>query len=286
MTTPQPKTVLITGANTGIGKATAEALAKTGARLIFACRSREKTLPVIEAISKTTGNSSLEFLQLDLADLEQVKSAAESFRSKNQRLDVLIENAGLARVRSLTKQGFEMSFGVNHLGHMLLTLWLEPLLLSATPARVVVVASRAHERVGQPLDLDRVRDATSTRTGYPEYARSKLANMLFAGSLARRWHDKGVNVYALHPGVIASEIWRSVPAPIRQLGLLFMRTPEEGARASLHCATSPAVAQESGRYYDEDGSPRRASPLALDEIAQTRLWNRSMEWLAPYLPAQ
>jgi retinol dehydrogenase 12 len=277
------KTVLITGANTGIGKATAAELARQGARVFFACRSHAKTMPVIEELKRSTGNQDLHFLELDLADLGQVKACAQQWLSTNERLDVLINNAGLARVRQRTAQGFEMTFGVNHLGPMLLTLLLEPALTRAAPSRVVIVASRAHERTNTPIDCDAVHGTTSSFTGFPEYMRSKLANMLFMFALARRWKERGVHVYGLHPGVIASEIWRAAPTPLRQLAMLFMRTPEEGARASLHCAMSAAAGAETGQYYDEDGSPRRPSALALDEKAQETLWARSLEWLGPWL---
>jgi NAD(P)-dependent dehydrogenase (short-subunit alcohol dehydrogenase family) len=280
------KTVLITGANTGIGRATATELARQGATVFFACRSRAKTQPVIDELKRTTGNEALHFVELDLADLSQVKQCATSFLAQHERLDVLINNAGLVRVRTLTAQGFEMTFGVNHLGHMLLTLLLEPALAKAAPARVVIVASRAHERTSQPIDYAAVEKPLASYTGWNEYMRSKLANMLFAFALARRWKGRGISVAAVHPGVIASEIWRAAPTPLRQLGMLFMRTPEEGARSSLHCATSEAAGNETGLYYDEDGTHRRPSPLALDELAQERLWSWSMERLAPFLPRQ
>lgn len=276
------KTVIITGANTGIGKATATELAKQGARVFFACRSRAKTMPVIEALKRETGNQELHFLELDLADLSQVKAAAKAWLATNERLDVLINNAGLVRIRTLTAQGYEMTFGVNHLGHMLLTLLLEPALMKATPSRVVTVASRAHERTKQPIDYADLQNPLDSFSGFPEYMRSKLANVLFSFALARRWKDR-VNVYAVHPGVIASEIWRAAPTPLRQIAMLFMRTPEEGARASLHCATSEAAGKETGLYYDEDGSRRPASKLALDEAAQEQLWSWSMEKLSSFL---
>ncbi|MBL8940491.1 MAG: SDR family oxidoreductase [Archangium sp.] len=276
------KTVIITGANTGIGKATATELAKQGARVFFACRSRAKTMPVIDELKRQTGNQELHFLELDLADLSQVKAAAKAWLATNERLDVLINNAGLVRIRTLTAQGYEMTFGVNHLGHMLLTLLLEPALMKAAPSRVVVVASRAHERTNQPIDYADLKNPLDSFSGFPEYMRSKLANVLFSFALARRWRDR-VSVYAVHPGVIASEIWRAAPTPLRQVAMLFMRTPEEGARASLHCATSEAAGKETGRYYDEDGSLRPASKLALDEAAQEQLWSWSMEQLSSFL---
>lgn len=278
------KTVMITGANTGIGKATAAELARQGARVFFACRSRAKTMPVIDELKRTTGNQDLHFLELDLADLAQVKACVSAWLATNERLDVLINNAGLVRIRQPTAQGFEMTFGVCHVGHMLLTLLLEPALARAAPSRVVIVASRAHERTSKPIDCDAVHGTTSSYSGFPEYMHAKLANMLFMLALARRWKDRGVHVYGLHPGVIASEIWRAAPTPLRQIAMLFMRTPEEGARASLHCAMSAEAGAETGQYYDEDGSPRRPSALARDEKAQETLWARSMEWLTPWLP--
>jgi retinol dehydrogenase-12 len=275
-------TMLVTGANTGIGLATATALASTGARLLFAGRSKEKNLAAIAQVRAAAGHDDLHFVPLDLADLAQVRQCADALKAAHERLDVLVLNAGLVRVRALTAQGYEMTFGVNHLGHMLLTLLLEPLLVRAVPSRVVVVASRAHERTRRPIDFASLRRTTASFTGWREYQQSKLANMLFAFELARRWQSKGVTVHAVHPGVIASDIWRVAPTPLRQLGRLLMRTPEEGARASVHCATSADAGRETGRYFDEDGSPRQPSPLALDVSAQAALWAWSMEALAPF----
>lgn len=280
------RTMLVTGANTGIGLATATAFARLGARVLFAGRSKSKNLDAIAAVKAATGNHELHFVELDLSDLSQVRTCAASLRATEERLDVLVLNAGLVRIRTPTTQGYEMTFGVNHLGHMLLTLALEPLLVKSAPARVVVVASRAHERTSTPIDFGTLQSPTATFSGWREYQQSKLANMLFAFELARRWQGRGVNVYALHPGVIASDIWRAAPTPLRQLGMLFMRTPEEGARASVHCATSEAAGNETGRYYDEDGSHRQPSPLALDVAAQASLWAWSMEALAPFLDAK
>jgi NAD(P)-dependent dehydrogenase (short-subunit alcohol dehydrogenase family) len=277
------KTIIITGANTGIGRATAAELARRGATVVFACRSRSKTEPVMKAIETLTGNTNLHFLDLDLADLSKVRTSALTWLERNDRLDVVVNNAGLVRVRTLTAQGFEMTFGVNHLGHMLFTLLLQPALVRAPGARVVTVASRAHERTSRPIDYDALKSPTASFTGWPEYMRSKLANMLFTFALDRRWRDSGVHCYAVHPGVIASDIWRAAPTPLRQAAMLFMRTEEEGARASVHCAASDEAGRESGLYYHEDGTHRRPSPLALDVEAQEKLWSWSMEQLQPFL---
>ncbi|MFZ5443932.1 MAG: SDR family oxidoreductase [Myxococcota bacterium] len=276
------KTVLITGANTGIGEATARELARRGARVFFACRSEAKTRPVMEAITRDTGNADLHFLELRLDDLQSVAQCAATFRARQEPLHVLLLNAGLARVRGTTKQGFEMTFGVNHLGHFLLTLELEQALRAGAPSRVVVVASRAHERTSRPISDEELRGPHRSATGWREYQVSKLANVLFTKELARRWQGSGVTTYALHPGVIASDIWRTTAWPLRKLGMLFMRTPEQGATASLRCATAPELAPESGGYYGEDGLPRKASPLAEDQAAAKKLWEQSLEWTAPF----
>lgn len=277
------RTVLITGANTGIGAATAKALAAKGARIVFAGRSETKTRPVMEAIARATGNDDLHFLELALDDLDSVKRCADAFLARGEPLHVLLANAGLARSKGVTRQGFETTFGVNHLGHFLLTLKLQPALEAGAPARVVVVASRAHERTSTPLDLARLREPTRTWTGWPEYQASKLANVLFAKELARRWDASKVHAYALHPGVIASDIWRNVPWPLRSLITRGMRTVEEGAVASIHCASAPEVAAHNGRYYGEDGRERPCNPLAESATAAAALWEQSLEWVKPWL---
>lgn len=276
------KTVVITGASTGIGRATAEALAGMGARLVFAGRGEAKTREAMQAIEAKTGNGQLSFLPLDLDDLDSVKQAAGQLSGP---LHVLINNAGLARSRGVTKQGFERTFGVNHLGHFLLTLLLRPLLEASAPARVVVVASRAHAAHRGPIDWAALRRPTSSFIGWREYQVSKLANVLFTKELARRWDAAKVHAYAVHPGVISSDIWRAVPWPFRPIIRSTMRTPEDGARASLRCATSPDVAGDNGLYYDEDGSERQPSSLARDEALAAELWEKSLEWVRPWLPA-
>lgn len=284
MTERFEKTVLVTGANTGIGAATATELARRGARVYFACRSETKTRPVMDAIAKSTGNSDLHFLELALDDLASVQRCAAAFRAKNEPLHVLLLNAGLARVKGVTKQNFEMTFGVNHLGHFLLTLELEEQLRAAKASRVVVVASRAHERTSTPLDLNHLQSSL-TGIGWKEYQASKLANVLFTKELARRWANTGITTYALHPGVIASDIWRTTAWPVRSIAMLFMRTPEQGSTASLRCACDPTLEKSSGGYFGEHGEERKCNPLAEDEVAAKALWDKSLEWVAPFRSA-
>ena len=271
------RTVVITGANTGIGRETARALAARGAMLFLACRSEAKARAVIDVLSTETGNDSLEYVPLDLGSLNSVRACADALLASGEPLHVLINNAGLAGARGLTDSGFEVAFGTNHIGHFLLTSLLLERLRASAPARIVNVASEAHYRA-PGIDFDAVREPTRTRTGLPEYAVSKLANVLHAQELARRLGADGVTTYALHPGVVASDIWRRVPWPARPLIKLRMRSPQDGARTSLYCATSPEVAGESGQYYD-DARRKRPGPAATPEHA-AELWAHSEAWLS------
>lgn len=268
------KTFLVTGANTGIGRVTAEQLASQG-RVLLACRSRDKTQPVLDAIAAAGGRA--EFVPLDLADLASVRGCVEALRARGEPLDVLVNNAGLAGLRGETKQGFELAFGTNHLGHFALTLGLLPLLEKAPAPRVVNVSSKSHHDA-KGIDLDALRGPTRSVTGLPEYAVSKLANVLFTREAARRWGGK-VRSYALHPGVVASDAWRQVPWGVRHLMKLFMISNEEGARTTLYCATSDAVKDHDGRYYDKE-KERRPSRLADDEALARALWEKSEAWIA------
>lgn len=270
------KIVLITGANTGIGRVTAREIAKMGATVILACRSREKTMPVIEEIVRETGNSAVEFLELDLASLASVRKAAAEFLATGRPLNILINNAGLAGLRGLTSDGFELAFGVNHLGHFLFTELLLERIKASAPARIVNVASTAHYKA-KALDFDQVRTSTKTVTGVPEYEVSKLANILYTKSLARRLEGSGVTTYSLHPGVVATDVWRQVPWPVRPIMKMFMIGEEEGAATTIHCATSDEVASETGLYYDAK-KKRTPSTLAQDAALAEQLWQKSVEW--------
>ena len=269
------RTFLITGANTGIGRATAADLAGRGGRVYLGCRSAQKGRDAAAAIAAATGNEAVTFLPLDLADLASVRTCAEQFLARGEPLHVLINNGGLAGQRGITADGFELAFGVNHLGHFALTTALLGCLAASAPARVVNVSSDSHYQA-KGIDFEAVRRRTASVTGMREYAVSKLSNVLFTQELARRVADRGVTAYALHPGVVASDIWRRVPWPVRPLITRRMITTEEGARTSLYCATAPEVAQVSGRFYD-DCREREASAVATGELAGT-LWQRSEAW--------
>jgi retinol dehydrogenase 12 len=241
----------------------------------LACRSADGGRRAIEEISGQTGNRELELLSLDLGDLASVRRCAEEFLAKDEPLHVLINNAGVAGARGLTASGFERMFGTNHVGPFLLTGLLLDRIRESAPSRIVNVASVAHYEV-PGIDWDAVRRPTRTITGMREYRVSKLANVLHAQELARKLTGTGVTTYALHPGVIASDIWRRVPWPIRPVMKRRMDTPEHGARTSLYCATSEEVAGESGRYYDHCRVKEPAA-AATAELAG-ELWRRSSEW--------
>ena len=268
------KSALVTGANTGIGRVTAIELAKRGARVVLACRSIERGRPVLEAITAAGGKG--ELLALDLGDLASVRAAAETFLKKGEPLSLLVNNAGLAGTRGFTPSGFEIAFGTNHVGPYLFTRLLWPALERAGEARVVNVASVGHFRA-KSIDWEAVRKPTRSTSGLPEYNVSKLANVLFTRELARR-APATVRTYSLHPGVVASDVWRHVPWGLRHAMKLFMLSNEDGAKTTLYCATSDAVKGDTGRYYDKCRE-RRASRLAQDDGLARELWERSAKWV-------
>ena len=269
------RTVVVTGANTGIGLATASALAGRGWRVWVACRSERKGAAAVASIKAATGNDAVFLLMLDLADLSSVRDCAKSFLEPYEPLHVLVNNAGVGGRRGLTKQGFELMFGVNHLGHFLLTQLLLERLVSSAPSRVVTVSSDAHYNA-RGVDFEAVRRPARGITGLDEYAVSKLCNVLFSQELARRTEGTGVHSYALHPGVVASDIWRRVPWPVRPIVTRNMLSVSKGAQTSLYCATSASVAADSGLFYDKC-AVRAASPVATPELGRA-LWERSEAW--------
>jgi retinol dehydrogenase 12 len=269
------RTVLVTGANTGIGLATASALAGQGWRVWVAARSEAKGAAAVAGIKAATGSSAVFLLVLDLADLGSVRDGAASFLELDEPVHVLINNAGVGGARGVTKQGFELMFGVNHLGHFLLTQLLLERLVSSGPARVVTVSSDAHYSA-RGVDFEALRRPARGITGLGGYAVSKLCNVLFSQELARRTAGTGVTTYALHPGVVASDIWRRVPWPVRPLVTRRMLTVDQGAQTSLYCAMSAAVAADSGLFYDKC-AVRAASPVATPELGRA-LWERSEAW--------
>jgi NAD(P)-dependent dehydrogenase (short-subunit alcohol dehydrogenase family) len=271
------KICLVTGANTGIGKATALGLAKRGATVVIACRDVAKGSAAVNEIKAQSGSSNLHVLQLDLASLASVRTAAQQFEQQFPKLDVLIENAGVSTgKRQVTADGYEMNFGVNHLGHFLLTQLLLPRLEAAAPSRIVVVSSSVHK--GQTLDFDDLQGERSWAT-LGSYSKSKLANMLFVHEQAKRLAGRKVTINALHPGVIASELARDLPGPFRLMARLFFKSTEDGAKTSLYLATSPDVEGKSGLYF-ADSKEAKPGKVALDDAAAAKLWEVSEKLIA------
>ena len=270
----QSRSFFVTGANSGIGRALVEALAARGGRVVLATRSEERTRPVLSAIQSRYPAARAQWVSLDVSDLGSVRRAAQAFLASGQPIDVLVNNAGIAGTRALSKDGFDLTYATNHIGPFLLTTLLLPRVREAPQGRVVNVASGAHMMVKQ-IDWSVLeRRATPQRSGLTDYAVTKLMNVLHAKELARRLSGTRVTTYALHPGMVASNIWRALPRPVQWLGKLFMLSNEQGARTPLYCATAPELSSTSGRYYNQSREAR-ASPLAEDAALARELWTRT-----------
>lgn len=276
---PNGKVALVTGANSGIGRVTARTLALQGYRVFLACRSEARTRPALEEIRRVSGGMArAEFLPLDLGDLDSVRRCAEDFLGRGLKLHLLIGNAGLAGQRGITASGFELVFGTCHIGHFLLVELLLERLKESAPARIVMVSSKAH-RHAKTIDFAALQQPTRTRTALKEYAVAKLANLLHTRELAHRLNGTGVTTYAVHPGVVATDVWRALPKPLTWLLKPFMRSQEEGAATTLHCATAPELAGQTGLYY-ADCQEQEPSSLALNKELAAELWRYSEAWVA------
>jgi retinol dehydrogenase 12 len=270
----QGRIFLVTGANSGIGRAMVEALAARGGKVVLACRSEERTRPVLDAIRARTRSADATFLPLDVADLDSVRRAADAFLATGRPLDVLVNNAGVAGTKALSPQGFDLTYATNHIGPFLLTDLLLPAVRRAAQGRIVNVSSIGHMQV-KAIDWSVLQRRTvPKRSAFHDYAVTKLMNVLHAKELARRLAGTEVTTYAVHPGGVRSNIWRSLPQPLRWLILLFLVSSEEGARTQLRCATDPALATETGRYYDKSREAP-CNPLANDEALAKELWVRT-----------
>ena len=265
------KVCIVTGGNSGIGKATVAGLAQRGATVVIACRDVAKG----QAARDEIGSNNLHVMELDLASLASVRAFAAAFIARFARLDVLVANAGvMTATRQLTVDGLEMNFGVNHVGHFLLTELMLPVLKASAPSRIVVVSSSMHAR--GKIDFD---DLAMTKSWAGSYPRSKLANMLFVRALAKRLEGTGVVVNGLHPGVISTELARDYAAPIRLMARWFFKSPERGARTSLYLATAPAAAEVSGGYF-ANAKQKPPGAAALDDALAERLWTETERLVA------
>ena len=289
MTEMAGKVVIITGGNTGIGKEAAVGLAGLGARVVVTSRNEERGRSARQEIAERSGNDSVEVMSLDLASFTSIRSFAADVLDRFDHLDVLVNNAGLILYRrSETQEGFEETFGVNHLGPFLLTDLLLERLRASAPARVVVVSSTAHKSARQGLDFDDLQADHKYRWA-KAYSKSKLANIYFARELARRLDGTGVTVNALHPGFVRSEFGRGGDLGgiygwgIKYIASPFAISPAKGARTTIYLASSPDVEGVSGGYFYKS-KPSTPSTVAQDDDAASRLWEAS-EKLVASIPA-
>jgi len=266
---------VITGGTSGIGESTAIALADHGAELALICRSEARGQTTKEKIESRVGRSCVRLFQADFERLAEVRQVARQIRDELERIDVLLNNAGVAMLgRRETPDGFETTFAVNHLAPFLLTHGLLPCLLETPGARIVNVASDAH-RFGR-LDLD---DLQSTRrySAMRVYGGSKLANILFTRELARRLEGRAIGIWSLHPGAVATRLGSNnggIAKRLLPLLALFFRTPEQGAQTSIHLCSEPEIDAPNGSYF-VDRRPRNPSAKARDDDTARRLWDES-----------
>jgi len=272
------KVILVTGANTGIGLESARELARMGATVVMSGRNREATAAAATEIRGSTGNSRVETLVADLSIMRSVKKLADDFREKHDRLDVLLNNAGLIMGdRRVTADGFETTFAVNHLAPFLLTRELTGELKANAPSRVVTVASIAHRRI-PGLDFDDLMSEKKYEA-FDAYSKSKLANILFTRSLARRLEGTWITANCLHPGVIRTSWGRDGDVSgFLKWGIIlagpFLTGVKKGARTSFHLCSSPAVEDVTGEYF-VDCAIEQPTPAGRDDVAAERLWEAS-----------
>jgi NAD(P)-dependent dehydrogenase (short-subunit alcohol dehydrogenase family) len=270
------RTILVTGATDGIGKATAIALSEQGARVVILARSEAKGRAAALAIPGA------DFIVAELSSQQEVRRAAAEYKSRYDRLDVLVNNAGvLAPARHETRDGLEETFAVNHLGYFLLVRELLDVLRASGPARIVNVSSESHRHAR--MAWDDLQFASHRYEPWRAYGQSKLANILFTYELARRLEGSGVTANALHPGVVATGFAQTYGGPTALLVRLahpFMATPAEGARTSIYLASSPEVEGVTGRYWVKSKAVP-SSELSYCEASQKKLWSISEELTRP-----
>jgi retinol dehydrogenase 12 len=271
------KTVLVTGATTGIGLETAKGLAGMGARVLVHGRSAARGEAALAEIKRASPNANIEFIQADLASLASVRGMAEDVLARAPKLDVLINNAGaINESRTTTADGHEMTFGVNHLAGFYLTLLLLDRLKASAPARIVNVSSTAHRNGRMHFDDLNLTKGYNIATAYGQ---SKLANILFTRALAKRLAGSGVTANALHPGVVRTGFGYNNSGWFRTLiGVIgaFAISAKDGAKTSIYVASAPELANVSGEYFDKC-KPDTPSSAARDDAAAERLWTMSLQ---------
>ncbi|MFX0137807.1 MAG: SDR family oxidoreductase [Candidatus Hodarchaeota archaeon] len=269
------KICMITGANSGIGKATALGLAELGVSIIMVCRNRERGESAQQEIIEKTGNKNVDLLICDLSSQEQIHKLVSEFKEKYQDLHVLINNAGIVlSKRNLSVDGIEMNFAVNHLAPFLLTNLLIEILKKSAPSRIINVSSGVHRRAS--LDFDDIQGENKKYGAFKNYGVSKLAITLFTYELSRKLEGTGVTVNAVHPGVVRSNLGRDLPAFSRSFQKTFFKSPRKGAATSIYLASSPDVEGITGKYF-VNKQPKRSSEESYNEEYAKRLWEISAE---------
>ena len=275
MMTMQGRICLITGATNGIGKATAQELARMGATVVIVGRNAPKTAQLVEEIRTASGNKNVDSLLADLSSQQEVRRLANEFKSKYSHLHVLLNNAGgFFMRRQLSVEGIEMTFALNHLAYFLLTNLLLDTIKASAPARVINVSSDAH--ASGKIEFDNLQ---GERVYSPRaYDNSKLANILFTTELARRLEGTGVTINALHPGFVATGFAKNngkvIAALVSIFAPLVARSPAKGAETSIYLASSPSVEGITGKYF-HDSHVIPAAPQATDMVVARKLWDVS-----------
>src|SRR5256712_2090336 len=267
------RVVLVTGATSGIGAATAIGLARMGATLALGVRDAKKADAARKEIARETGNTVMDLPLLDLASFRSIRWSADALKARHAPLDVLVNNAGIfTRDRHMTEDGLEAQFQVNYLGPFLLTMLLLDPLKAKAPSRIVNVSSEAHR--GASIDFDNLQ-GERTYSGYGAYGQSKLAQILFTREFARRLLGTGVTVNVLHPGVIRTNLGKGEFPGAFDVVRLFLKGTERGARTSIRVATSPALEGVTGKYF-KNSREATSSPESYDDKAGRRLWDLSL----------
>lgn len=273
------KTVVITGANTGIGKETALDLAKRGAKIIMGCRDMEKAEAAVKEIIEGSASQNVSCLKLDLSDSKSIREFAEAI-NKEPKLDILINNAGvMVCPYGKTADGFEMQIGVNHFGHFLLTYLLIDLIKKSAPARIITVSSMAHS--WGSINLEDINSEKSYDKS-KAYAQSKLANVLFSHTLAKKLEGTGVTTYSLHPGVVQTDLWRHLNGPqqfVMKMVSPFTKNSVQGAQTTIYCAVEPSLENQTGGYYSDCATAKCSAAGKDDDLAQ-KLWELSCRLLS------
>ncbi|MFW9828429.1 MAG: SDR family oxidoreductase [Candidatus Thorarchaeota archaeon] len=265
------KICLISGANSGIGRATTKGLAEMNARVVMLCRSKERGEKAQKEIVQETGNKNVDLIICDLSSQESIRNFVTVFKSKYSTLDILINNAGvMLKRRTLSVDGFEMNFAIHALAPFLLTNLLLDIIKKSAPSRIINVTSAAHKRA--KIDFNDLQSEHKKYRLFTVYGTSKLAEMLFTYELSRKLEGTGVTVNAVHPGLVNTNLGREQSKFSQWFARKFFKSPEEGAKTSIYLASSPEVEGVSGKYF-ANKEPQESSEESCNQENAKKLWN-------------